>query len=181
MECDRSQHKLAHYQILTYVSQRTQPAVRMSNSLFGIFLDDCLGGAAGVFDMRFEITLFRQIKKKSGVGARTLSTTLSTERRMRCRGDRDSPLRPIGPEIRQLQACYRVRGMPSTCGTCRFAAQPELLRVLQNGGTPLECTHSDVFQRGHENGLRILFCPQITKWVSDGQPSCCVMASRVFA
>jgi hypothetical protein len=69
MECDRSQHKLAHHQILTYVSQRTQLAARMYNSsLFGIFPQDHLGGAAGVFDLPFEIILFRQIKKKGGVG-----------------------------------------------------------------------------------------------------------------
>jgi hypothetical protein len=39
-----------------------------NSSLFGIFPQDHLGGAAGVFDLPFEIILFRQIKKKGGVG-----------------------------------------------------------------------------------------------------------------
>jgi hypothetical protein len=37
-----------------------------NSSLFGIFLEDFLGGVAGVFDLPFEITLLRQIKKKVG-------------------------------------------------------------------------------------------------------------------
>jgi hypothetical protein len=77
MECDRSQHKLAHHQILANVSQRTQLAARMCNSsLFGIFLEDCLGGAVVVFDLPFEIILFRQIKKKGRVGASGLQAQL---------------------------------------------------------------------------------------------------------
>ena len=102
-----------------------------NSSLFGIFLEDCLGGAAGVFDLPFEITLFRQIKKKGGVWAPDFKHNFKYLKENEVSGDRDSDLRCIDPKIRQLRACYRVRGMRIRA-VLLILALPELIRRIKD-------------------------------------------------